>query len=107
MLTRALAVYALAVTLALVGAGLIVRGQRAEVAQIRGENATLTEALNRAAKQREQDRATLARRASANAATARAGAAARASLAESVRREQEWADTPVPDSIRAALEGTK
>lgn len=104
---KALIAYAAACTLALVLAGAWTYRQAGQLASVRGENTTLREGLERAAKQRKADAAVLASRASANAATARELASARASLAAALLQEREWADHPVPDSVRKALEVTE
>lgn len=105
-MTRAL-LAALAVALiALAAVGVIAKRQATEIGQIRGENATLTQALKRAEQQRKDDAATLALRAKENAATARKTAALEQSLAAAVRQERVWADEAVPEAVRKALEQT-
>lgn len=104
MLIRALAAFLAASLLALAAVGVIAKRQATQIGEIRAENNTLTDALNRAAEQRKRDQAALVLRAQNNAATARESASLRASLAEVLSRQREWAEEPVPEDVRKALE---
>lgn len=104
---KALIAYCLAVTLALVGVGVVAKGKATALEAEKARTAILSEAVSRAAKQRKQNAAVLASRATENAATARKAAALEVQLSAALAQEREWADAPVPDAVRQALEVTE
>lgn len=92
-----------ALSIALAGAGWLLKraytANGAQTVQIH----SLQEAQERAAKAAKRDRALLAQRGREIAAYAAAAASARASLSDSLQRNPAWADQPVPQEVQDAL----
>ena len=81
------------------GLKLQIKANGAQVQQIRNLNTD----LKRAVEQRAVDQATLDRLAVRNAATARESARVGRLLADSLFKNREWADRPVPKEVQDAL----
>lgn len=89
--------------IAMASLGLLARHQAGQIGALKLANKTATEALNRAAKQRKLDLATIAARDSANAATARKFEQARQGLQTALQARQDWSEADVPPEVQSAL----
>jgi hypothetical protein len=98
-----LAVIGLCVAL-VVGQGAGLYWSLTRKAAVEAERDSLVLAVKQAAKQRQADAALLARRAQENAVAARESASLRAQLDKALAAQPEWANQPVPQEVRDALE---
>lgn len=102
-MTKALAAFLAASLLALVAVGVVARQQAVQLGVLREANKTATEALDRAAKQRQRDLATIALWQRSNAATARQFAMAQEGLQKALEAHADWSEADVPTDVQSAL----
>jgi hypothetical protein len=103
-MTKALASFLAVCLLALAAVGVLARQQAVEIGRLRTANQTATEALDRAAKQRQKDLATIALWQRSNAATARQFAAAQEGLQKALQAHAGWSEADVPADVQKALQ---
>lgn len=84
--------------------GLLARQQSVQIGTLKAANKTATEALDRAAKQRQKDLATIALWQRSNAATARQSEQARAALQTALQAHAGWSEADVPPDVQQALQ---
>ena len=101
--TQALIGLAVALSIALGGAGLLLKRSYAKNGQQAEQITALNGAVKRASEQRKLDQATLGRLAQKNAAAARESALLSQQLQRSLFENREWADQPVPQGVQDAL----
>jgi hypothetical protein len=89
----------------LLGVGLTAKSLHAKNAVLASQNASLTEAVNRAAVRLKKDRAALLARENKIASQGRKLAQAQEALSEALQRNKTWSDTDVPTDVQEAIVG--
>jgi hypothetical protein len=89
----------------LLGVGLTAKSLHATNAVLASQNASLTEAVNRAAVRLKKDRAALLARENKIASQGRKLAQAQEALSEALQRNKTWSDTDVPTDVQEAIVG--
>lgn len=103
--TKALAAYALAVSLALAVGGVVLRGEMKRNGALATQNKSLSEAVSRAAEQRKRDAKVLGAWQAKNASTARQLEQAQQGLSQARQANPGWSEAVVPDAVQKALHG--
>lgn len=102
-MTKYLIAAIVALMLALVGMGYVLKNQVARAAVLQQEVKVLTDAQKQAATRRKKDRATLVAREREIASQARKLAEAQQGLSEALTKNQVWASQHVPNEVQEAL----
>jgi hypothetical protein len=104
-MTNWLASLTLILALLLAGAGLSIKSQYDSIRDLRIENKSLTEVVNRAIERSKQDRKVLVARENKIALQAQNLAVTQRALSEALQANKAWSDTYVPDDVQKALGG--